>query len=140
MMIDSVAQYFKACPFLQSGSINANFLGEKTVEYSIVNVGGNPVIGRYADGGSLRVFRFIFASRQPYGRERAQNFENSRFYERLTAWIEQQDAAGILPQLEEGLEPLRIEVVTDAYLTEHTAGDARYQIACRLIYNKEGMV
>lgn len=136
MIIDSVRDFIKTCPFLKNGKINANYLGEKAVRYTIDNVPTSPIIRKYVDGGSQRQFLFVFASREFYGPEELENFNVSGFYEQFANWIEEQNDAGNLPVLGAGLKAQGIEALTGGYLYDTNTGDARYQIQCRLIYYK----
>lgn len=140
MIIDSIATYLKDCPLIKGNKINANFLDKKPTVYSIDNVPADPIIVKYPDGGSKRQFLFVFASRDLYGKEAVENFRNSGFYEQFAAWIEEQNAARKLPKLDDGLEPLKVETLTGGYCFDQSTDEARYQIQCRLIYNKEGVI
>ena len=82
---------------------------------------------------------FVFASRFYYSDETRNNIENSGFYEDFSDWLDEQTKTGNLPAMREGLIPSKIEAMSSGYLFD-VSGDlsnARYQIQCRLIYDKE---
>ena len=136
-IIESLKAFFEECPLLRDGFINVNYLGAKKADYSIESVPSEPVIRRYVDGGSLRQFVFVFASREYYDEDQLRNMDTARFYEELGAWIEERCRARRLPALTEGTA-LKLEVTAGGYLLSDKAGTARFQLQCRLIYRKEG--
>ncbi len=140
-IIDSVTSFIEKCPLLErkgkkGGMVNINCLSEKPIHYSIDNVPANPMIKKYTDGGSLRQFIFVFASRESYGIEKFDNKEIAEFYENFSDWIEAQDKEKKYPKLGEGLQSTRLEVLTTGYLFDEGQTEARFQIQCRLIYYK----
>lgn len=140
-MIESIKDYFMQCPFLKDlKQINVDFLPEDPTTYSLEQVPATTVIERYLDGTTIRQFLFVFASRMYYSDELINNISNSGFFENLQNWLEQNTQDEILPELSEGLTPLEIEAQSSGYLFD-ISGDlsnARYQIQCRLLYEKEG--
>lgn len=137
MIIDSLKRYFKGCPLLKGGKINANYLGEKAVSYTIDNVPSNPIIKKYADGASVRQFLFVFASKEYYDTKTYDNFNVSGFYEEFAEWIGEKNDKKELPELDDGLNSLALEVLTSGYMFDNDLDKARYQIQLRLIYYKE---
>ncbi len=105
---------------------------------TIDQIPGAPVMKKYVDGGSLRQFQFVFASREEYDSQAWKQIEAANFYENLQDWFEEQNKLEKLPVLEKGLSPVRIETLTSGYVMSTDSKTARYQIQCRLIYYKEG--
>lgn len=136
MIIDSLRDFFEECPLLKDGKINVNYLGSRGEDYSIEAVPSSPVVKRYVDGGELRQYVFVFASREFYDEDRLRNMDTARFYEELCGWIESRSAAGQLPLLDDGLTAERLEVTATGYAADANAASARFQIQCRLIYRK----
>lgn len=139
-IIESVKNFILTCPYLEElAAINVDFLPESPDTYSIEEVPTNAVIQTYLDGSQERQFVFVFASRFYYSDETRNNIENSGFYEDFSDWLDEQTKTGNLPALREGLTPSKIEAMSSGYLFD-VSGDlsnARYQIQCRLIYDKE---
>ena len=139
-IIESVKNFILKCPFLDElSAINVDFLPDSPDTYSIEEVPTNSVIRTYLDGSQERQYVFVFASRFYYSDETKNNIENSGFYEDFSDWLDEQTKNGNLPIMREGLTPTKIEAISSGYLFD-ISGDlsnARYQIQCRLIYDKE---
>lgn len=139
-IIESVKTYIKTCPALNElARVNVDFLPEKPDTYSIEEVPTETIIEKYLDGSSKRQFTFVFAARLNYSDEIRNNIDNSGFYEDFAAWLEECSDNEILPEMAAGLDPVKIEALSNGYLFD-ISGDltnARYQIQCRLIYYKE---
>ena len=139
-IIESVKDFILNCPLLaELAAINVDFLPESPDTYSIEQVPTNSVIQTYLDGSQERQFVFVFASRLYYSDETRNNIENCGFYEAFSDWLDEQTKTGNLPIMRDGLTPTKIEAMSSGYLFD-VSGDlsnARYQIQCRLIYDKE---
>ena len=139
-IIESIKTFLLTCPCLDElAAVNVDFLPDSPDTYSIEEVPANAVIQTYLDGSQERQFVFVFASRFYYSDETRNNIENSGFYEDFSDWLDEQTKNGKLPIMREGLTPTKIEAMSSGYLFD-ISGDlsnARYQIQCRLIYDKE---
>lgn len=144
MIIDALRNYIRMCPHLDTFNnaikVNVNYLEPNTDTYSIEEVPINPIVKKYVNGDSIRQYAFIFTSREPYGIDVLQNIDNSGFYEKFADWIEVQNDNEIFPLLDNGLEPLSIEVTSTGYAFAVTEDTAQFQIQLRLKYFKKGMV
>lgn len=136
-IIDALEKYFIGCELLKDGALRVDYLGEKPVEYTIEVLPCDPVVKRYLGGSTVRQYLFAFGSREFYSQERLQNIQNSAFYERLADWVETKSMSGVLPELPDGMEAQRLEVVSSGYLFDGSMTNARYQIQLRLLYFKE---
>lgn len=140
-IIESIKDYFMKCPFLDDfKKINVDFLPEDPKTYSIEQVPATVIIQKYLDGTTDRQLVFVFASRMHYSDELANNISNSGFFENVQNWLEENSENDILPELDGDLIPQKIEAQSSGYLFD-ISGDlsnARYQIQCRLLYEKEG--
>ena len=139
-IIESVKNFILTCPYLaELKAVNVDFLPESPDTYSIEEVPTNSVLQTYLDGSQERQYVFVFASRFYYSDETRNNIENSGFYEDFSDWLDKQTQIGKLPVMRDGLTPTKIEAMSSGYLFD-ISGDlsnARYQIQCRLIYDKE---
>ena len=133
-IIESIRNYLLTCPLLNDSRVNIDWLGAETAEYSIDGSPVNPIVKRYADGGTVRQFNFVFSSVEAYGQDVLNNIENSGFYEDFAEWLEKQNKAQSLPKMDNGRKAISIEALNTGYLFENTADRARYQIQCRLLY------
>ena len=139
-IIESVKNFILTCPCLAELSrVNIDFLPDSPDTYSIEESPAQSVIQTYLDGTQERQFVFVFASRFYYSDETKNNIENSGFYEDFSDWLDEQTRIGNLPVMRDGMTPSKIEAMSSGYLFD-VSGDlsnARYQIQCRLIYDKE---
>lgn len=134
-IIQAIRDYIAACPLLHEGAIvGVDRLGAQGVAYTIDTTPSEPVVRQYVDGGSLRQFLFVFASREAYGTKVVENLRNSGFYEDFAEWIEQNNAKGILPELEDGKKAYEIEITSSGYAYDAGDDTARYQMQLRLLY------
>lgn len=137
-IIQSLYDFFKACPLLTDKKINVDYLPENPVEYTIDEITGDPFIKRYARGAAMKQYLFAFGSREAYGPDVLQNLANSGFYEDFSAWLEQQTKVRNFPAMSAGQTPRKIEAQSTGYLFSSDTQAAHYQIQCRLIYYQEG--
>ena len=139
-IIESVTKFIMSCPFLNElAKVNVDFLPADPDTYSVEEVPSETIRKRYLDGSSERQFLFTFAARLNYSDEVRNNIDNSGFFEDFEAWLEECTDKEFFPELKEGLTPLKIEAISSGYLFD-VSGDlsnSRYQIQCRLIYDKE---
>lgn len=130
---DFVVQY----PELdENGCLCVDYLGDQAIEYSVEAVPCNPVYQQYTDGGCMKQFLFLFASREYYSADINQCIENLAFYENFENWIREKDRSGELPDLD-GRSPVSIEVLTGGYAFDAVCNTARYQMQLRLLYEEE---
>ena len=88
MIIDSIRNYIRGCPLINKGKVNVDYLGVDIGEYSIEPTPADPIIKRYADGGTLRQYLFVFSSKESYGPDIRVQIDNSGFYEKFGQWLE----------------------------------------------------
>ena len=135
-LINAVRDFVLTCNFLEDWRVNVDYLGAD-MEYSIDTLPCDRIVKRYIDGGLQKQFQFAFTSREEYDKDARINIENSGFYQELDEWFENQTNAGILPSLDGGKVPIRIETLNSGYLYDVDGDKARYRIECRLIYEQE---
>ena len=139
-IIESVKDFIADCPYLSElERICIDFLPDKNNTLSIEEIPTNTIIRQYIDGSSERQFVFVIAMRLFYSDEIRNNIDNSGLFENIQDWLDECSEEGTLPTLAEGLIPFKIEAQSNGYLFD-VNGDlknARYQIQCRLLYDKE---
>ena len=139
-IIESVTTFILSCPFLtELAKVNVDFLPADPDTYSVEEVPSETIRKRYLDGSSERQFLFTFAARLNYSDEVRNNINNSGFFEDFEDWLEECTEKEFFPELKEGLTPLKIEAISSGYLFDVSGhlSNSRYQIQCRLIYDKE---
>lgn len=138
MILDEVKKYFeKNCPLLEGKKLSANSLGEKAHSCTLEVAPSPSLIQRYPDGGSLRQFVFVLATREYFDRQVQEQLKVNEFYEKFAEWLEKQNDAGNFPALGEGKRAVGWEVLSAGYLYDVEMPKARYQIQLRLIYEKD---
>ena len=101
------------CPFLEElSNINVDFLPEDPLTYSIEQTPSEPIIKRYLDGSTERQITFVFACRMFYSDELINNINNSGFFEKFQEWLFENSENDILPELDKGLIPYKIESIS----------------------------
>lgn len=135
--IELIRDYFMNCPLLKDGKLNIDYVGEEPIQYSInTMLTSNSIVKQYTDGGTLRQYPFVFVSNEIYSQDAIDQIEACGFYDKLEEWIEKQDAEENLPKIE-GIQS--IEVMAPGYLFDASQTVARYQIQCRILYEKEAI-
>lgn len=134
-IIESLRAYFMTFPDLPEGAVGIDFLGAEPTQFTLEPVPCEPVFRQYTDGGCLRQFLFVFASRSYYGADVALCAENQAFFESLSDWVRTQSLAGSLPALGEGRQSVSLDVLSTGYAFSEDANTARYQMQLRLVYD-----
>ena len=136
-IIECIRNYVLDFPELdEDGCLYVDYLGDQAIEYSVEAVPCDSVFKRYTDGGCMKQFLFLFASREYYSADINQCIENLEFYEHFENWIRKNDLAGDLPDLV-GRDPESNEVLTAGNAYDADSNTARYQMQLRLLYEEE---
>ena len=130
--------YFAECPLLQEGKLNFDYLGVEPVEYTIETTPTEPILKKYVDGSTIRQYPFVFASRESFGADVWENIDTADFYEKLSAWVENQSNLRNLPNFnEEYRYSISLEVTSSGYVFQEDTDNARYQIQLVLKYYQD---
>ena len=135
-MIDEVRDYFKECPYLKEyAELNIEYLVDKTKVGSInENPNYNPILQRFLYG-SERQFLFTFDSKLIWNEDIQNNIDNSKIFENIRNWLENNNKKKIFPNIKGIYE---IGATTNGYIFATNANEAIYRIQCYLNYFKEG--
>ena len=140
-ILQSVCDYFLACPLMPGNQLNVEYLPESTrkngIAFSIDVMPVDPVIRQYLGGDALCQFVFTLSSVNDYGESVLQNITNNGLYENLSSWLQRKTRKRDFPNLPTGMTPQRIEAINIGYLFESSENTAKYQIQCRLTYYRE---
>lgn len=137
-MIDKIKEYFeKNCELVSGRRLNVNCLDSKLHSCTIEPVPSSVVIKKYPDGGELREYPFVFATREYFDPDVCENLKTALFYEKFADWIQSRNQNGDLPILKDGCEAVCFEIMSTGYLYRTDEPKARYQIQLRLIYEKD---
>ena len=114
-----------------------DYLGDEPTQYALITVPSalkwhENILGqrRLADEQAQN---FVFASRECYGADAAQNLANLAFYQAVTRWIMAQNEARAFPAWEGG-EVSGVEPTLTGGPVACGAGAAKYQIRIRVSY------
>ncbi len=144
-IIECIKEYFKTCPYLNELSqINVDYLNmdAKDREYWSIEPLEVPIILKRNVLGTKteRQCQFILASRSFFNPLKdTQNIENLHLFENIAEWIYQNNRKKIFPTLNDGETVMSFEVMTGGYLygVDKSNTIARYQMQCRLTYEKK---
>ena len=136
-LIETVRNYIASCPLLENNAIlGIDKLDSEGIAYTIDAIPSDPVVKRYTDGGQMRQFQFVFASRQYYGMNVIENLENSGFYENFVDWIERNNEMGLSNFINLGMDRKALEIAINSapYVYDAEENTARYQVQLSLKY------
>lgn len=142
--IERIKEYFKNCPYLnQLSEIKVDYLDvdNNDREYWSIEQVEAPIIlhSNVLGTKTERQCEFIIASRSYFNPlVDTQNIENLHLFEKIADWLYSNSKSGNLPTLNEGETATKIEAINSGYLygTDRTNTLARYQVLCRLFYEK----
>lgn len=137
---EALHDWMRACPYLKAGAkVGIDYLPDRPTEYAVY---ATPSTIRYHENvlgeevpDSVQTLNFTFASKEPFGADVTQNLTNQAFYEAITVWIWEQNAARNLPRIPGGTVKSIVPTLT-AYIAEASADVARYQIQLKLTYRR----
>jgi hypothetical protein len=141
-VLDALFDYFDNSPLMSDNRLNIDYLPEDTsrkgVEYALSVSPTDETIQKYLDGGARCRHVFTISSVADDGPDVAAAISNAGFIEQLAKWMRQQTRLRILPELPEGLDPLRIKAIGAGYLYQPMIDAGKYQIQCELEYYRKG--
>lgn len=135
-MIDKVREYMSKCPYLDEyAELNVEYLVDKIKAYSInENAGYDPIISEDIVGNQERQFLFSLDSKLIWNEDNQNNINNSKSYENIRNWLEENNKNEIYPDIKGIYE---IGATTNGYIFATNANEAIYRIQCYLKYFKE---
>ncbi len=134
-ILEQIKTFIEQCPYLTDGCIHLDYLDDTLYGYMLEGVPVSEVVRKYADGGSIRRYEFVFGARLPYGT--SQTALNHQFYQQFSQWLEQETEKGHFPELGEGKRAQSIKALSHGYLLDGDGNCARYQIQCELEYYQD---
>lgn len=138
--IEHLRKWFRACPSLSSDyHFRVDYLAEESTEYALYAV---PSTVRYHENvlgehvpNDIQTLDFIFASKETFGANEAQNIANYGFYQDVTDWIINQNSLRNLPEVNEG-RVLSVVPTLTSYVAVSGTNSAKYQIQIKLTYRR----
>lgn len=134
-IIDRVRDYMFNCPYLKEfAELNVEYLVDKVNVGSInENAGYNPILNQFLTG-SERQFLFTFDSKLYWNEDIQNNIDNSKFFENVRNWLENNNKEKKFPEVSGAYE---IGATTNGYIFATDSNIAIYRIQCYLNYYKE---
>ena len=130
--IKKIKQWFENCDLLANGKINVDYLKGEKWAYSIEPTPNNQDITNFIDGqGGKRALNFNFCVNAPISTQVLVNLANSKFCQDFKAWVDTQNRAKNLPDIEGAF---KIECTTNGYLMQRTETIGTYIIQMRFTY------
>lgn len=144
-IIECIKEYFKGCPSLNKlAKINVDYLNTSSNDgeyWSIEPIEAPVILGKNILGTKIhKQCQFIVASRMFFDPiNDTQNIKNLQVFDEISDWIYSNNKKHIFPQLNDDEIPTGIEVVLggNLYGVDKTNTIARYQMTCKLLYDKE---
>jgi len=138
--LEKVRDYF----FLFNGIgtdaiIYGDYVPSEPVNYSIIQAPSNQggFVRKFIGGSNVKEFPFAFMVKQNYStRNDADkiNFQNSKFFQDLEVWIEENNRNNIFPQIEGAY---KVEVLSTGFLfdVDDNGQFGLYQMTARVLFN-----
>lgn len=138
--IESLRAWFRECPAIKKTShFRADFLPPDPKEYAIFSVPSSLAYHENILGEEvledIQSQNFIFSSREFYGADTRQNIANIGFYQTVTNWILEKNAAREFPEWNGGTIKSIVPTLT-AYPAQVGSSAAKYQIQIRVTYRR----
>ncbi|MBR2553156.1 MAG: hypothetical protein IKF05_09240, partial [Erysipelotrichaceae bacterium] len=114
-IVESLTEYFKTYPDLETKTIFVNFLKENGQSFSIEPTAVRPVMQHFIDGTYEKQFAFSLVGRFDYSQELVMNIRNSEFFEELEEWVISNNENDVLPDLD-GYNAISLEITSNGYL------------------------
>ena len=136
--IENLRAWFRSCPALSAQSpFRVDYLSEEPVEYSLFSLPSTiayheNVLGELIPNEKQKM-QFVFASNESWSADIRQNVLNFGFYQDVTRWIMEQNAACIFPRIDNG-RVLSIVPTLSQYVAAPGTDSARYQIQIEVTY------
>lgn len=137
-LIASIREFVATYDGLQEDAgLFTDVLAPLPTQYALISLPGQTVITTYLNGKTQRQYSFALQSTESTADDPAR-VANLEFYEAFADWLEEQSAAGTLPNLDSGKTAEHIEAVSQPILFElGDSGTGIYQLQCRLVYEQE---
>ena len=136
--VEHLRKWLRGCPaLLRDNHFRVDYLSEEPVEYSLIAVPSTIAYRKNVLGEDIprkqQAMNFVFASREVWGADEAQNIANFGFYQDVIMWMIEQNAIRNFPRINEG-RVTSIKPTLSQYVTAPGTDSARYQITIEVSY------
>lgn len=138
--LESLRSWFRECPHINKNAhFRADFLSPDPTEYALFSVPSSLAYHENILGEEvledIQSQNFIFSSKEFYGADTKQNIANVGFYQKVTSWILEKNAAREFPEWDGGVVKSIVPTLT-AYPSQVGSAAAKYQIQIRVTYRR----
>lgn len=127
-----IKEWFETCPLLDGGLIDVDYLKDDVYSYSIDRTPTQPTDYNFVDGmGGRKQISFDFSVTAPLSSQTIVNLENSKFGEDMVEWVETQNEANSLPNIDGAFS---IKPTSPSYILQKTETTAIYIIQFLFTY------
>lgn len=143
-IIECIKDFFKSCPYLDElTKIKVDYLDNESKDYnywSLESIGTPRILKKNVIGTKTeRQINFVLATRSFFNPSvDVQNIKNLHIFDKIADWLYESTKNKNLPILNDGESAISIEALDSPYLfgTDKTNTLARYQMPCKMIYEK----
>lgn len=137
---DSVRLWLRQCPAVnQKKRFSADYMGENATEYSLLSIPSQLRTRENILGEEVPLDEqeqsFMFATKLPYGADITQELENLAFFQDVTNWLYEQNAAKNFPDWDGGRIKSIVPTLTPT-ISRVSADAAEYRIQIKVTYRR----
>ena len=137
---DSVRLWLRQCPAVnRQKRFGADYLGEQATEYSLLSIPSQLRTRENILGEEVPLDEqeqsFVFAARMPYGADIPQDLENLAFFQDVTNWLYEQNAAKNFPDWDSGRIKSIVPTLTPT-ISRVSSDAAEYRIQIKITYRR----
>ena len=130
--IELIKEFIEACPYLNKGKVNVDYIKNKPLSYSIDETPVDPVLQNFSDGGRRLQIQFDFSIQANFSA--LENIKNSKFCDDFTDWIYEQNKQENLPKIDGAVW---IKCLGRGTILQTTDSTAIYVIPMQLAYEED---
>ena len=130
--IELIKEFIEACPYLNKGKVNVDYIKNKPLSYSIDETPVDPVLQNFSDGGRRLQIQFDFSIQANFSA--LENIKNSKFCDDFTDWIYEQNKQENLPKIDGAVW---IKCLGRGTILQTTETTAIYVIPIQVAYEED---
>ncbi len=130
--IELIKEFIEACPYLNKGKVNVDYIKNKPLSYSIDETPVDPVLQNFSDGGRRLQIQFDFSIQANFSA--LENIKNSKFCDDFTDWIYEQNKNENLPKIDGAVW---IKCLGRGTILQTTETTAIYVIPMQVAYDED---
>lgn len=130
--IELIKEFIEACPYLNKGKANVDYIKNKPLSYSIDETPVDPVLQNFSDGGRRLQIQFDFSIQANFSA--LENIKNSKFCDDFTDWIYEQNKNENLPKIDGAVW---IKCLGRGTILQTTETTAIYVIPMQVAYEED---